>query len=274
MTNGLPTGPRLRGASVHPLALSRAQVDRLYSLLVCHYDHTPREAFERDLYEKDNVILIRDEATGGIRGFSTQQLMSAELDGTVVRAVFSGDTIIDRSCWGSQELVKAFARYCGAVEASLGGKPLYWFLISKGYRTYLYLPLFFREYFPRLDAPTPEFEQSVLDTVATMKFGDCFSRKTGLIEFPTSQGQLKPELAEVPKGRADDPRVRFFLERNPRYAEGVELACIGRLTPANLRGLCRKPYIEGMGEALPPVPLAGPVVLRSRRPAESLWSHA
>ena len=250
-------GPRLRGTSVHPAALTRDQVDALYALLIRHYDDSPRDVFERDLFEKDNVILIRDENDGRIAGFSTQMLMRTTVGGEEVAAVFSGDTIIDRACWGSQELVKSFARYCGAVEASLEGRPLYWFLISKGHRTYLYLPLFFREYFPRHDAPTPAFEQGVLDDVARRKFGACYSPATGLIEFPTSHGQLKPDLALVPKGREDDPRVRFFVARNPRFAQGSELACIGRLTPSNLRGLCRKPYEEGMRAALPQRPESG-----------------
>ena len=250
-------GPRLRGTSVHPAALTRDQVDALYELLIRHYDRSPREVFERDLFEKDNVIVISDESTGRVAGFSTQMLMRTTIDGEEVAAVFSGDTIIDRLCWGSQELVKSFARYCGAVEMSLEGRPLYWFLISKGHRTYLYLPLFFRDYFPRHDAPTPAFEQAVLDDVARRKFGGLYSASTGLIEFPDSHGQLKPSLAEIPKGRADDPRVRYFVERNPRYATGSELACIGRLTPANLRGLCRKPYEEGMRAALPERPESG-----------------
>lgn len=253
----------MRGTSVHPAALSRAEVDTLFQLLVRHYDRSPRDVFEKDLFEKDNVIVIRDEGTGEIAGFSTQMLMKAFVDGEEVAAVFSGDTIIDRSCWGSQELVKAFARYTGAVEASLNGRALYWFLISKGHRTYLYLPLFFKEYYPRYDAPTPAFEQALLDQVAARKFGSYYDPKTGLIEFPRSHGQLKPALAEIPKGREEDPRVKFFVERNPRYALGSELACLGRLTPSNLRGLCRKPYEEGMKNALPPVP---GIVLRSRRP--------
>lgn len=245
---------RLQGTSVHPRALRSDEVGILHALLERHYDLAPRETFERDLFEKDNVIVIRDEASGQICGFSTQKLFSTMVQGVPVSAVFSGDTIIDRSCWGSQELVRAFARYCGTVEASLAGRRLFWFLISKGYRTYLYLPLFFREYFPRHDGPTPKFEQQALDALASRKFGSFYSARTGLIEFPRSHGQLKPELADIPKGREDDPRVRFFLERNPRYAQGSELACIGELTPSNLRGLCRKPYEEALRAASPAKP--------------------
>jgi hypothetical protein len=45
---------------------------------------------------------------------------------------------------------------------------------------------------------------------------------------------LKPHLAAVPDGRADNPHVRFFLERNPGHASGDELVCLTELSDANL----------------------------------------
>jgi hypothetical protein len=45
---------------------------------------------------------------------------------------------------------------------------------------------------------------------------------------------LRPGLVEVPPGRAADPDVRFFLERNPGYVRGDELVSLTSLEPENL----------------------------------------
>ncbi|MEQ1748451.1 MAG: hypothetical protein ABL974_03455 [Prosthecobacter sp.] len=52
-----------------------------------------------------------------------------------------------------------------------------------------------------------------------------------------SSGPLKAALAEVPEARQDDPHVRYFLERNPAYAEGDELVCLAEVSLANTHGI-------------------------------------
>ncbi len=61
--------------------------------------------------------------------------------------------------------------------------PLYWYLICSGYRTYLYLPLFYRQFYPRYDQPTPELEQRLLDALGRCKLG-----QLGAVEAVTVRG--------------------------------------------------------------------------------------
>src|SRR5260370_2451780 len=161
--------------------------------------------------------------------------MQFHADGQPLRAVFSGDTIIARSHWGEQELGRAWSHFV----AELGGEEpemsLYWFLISKGYRTYLFLPLFFHQFFPRHDQVTPAREQEILDALASTRYPDLYVRESGLIVFPESHGNLSHDLAEIPAHRLRSPHVRSFLSRNPRFAEGHELACLGELSAKNTR---------------------------------------
>ena len=188
----------------------------------------------RSMAEKDAVIVLRD-AQGRPCGFSTQKVMRVNVDGRPVRAIFSGDTIIDPSHWGDQELGRAWCHYVGQVRAVEPNTPLYWFLISKGYRTYLYLPVFFEKFYPACSWPTPPAEKRILNSVASAKFPNYYDPETGLIVFPESHGNLKPELAAVPPRRLKNPHVRFFLDRNPSYAQGVELACLAEISPENMR---------------------------------------
>ncbi len=206
----------------------------MYEIFARHYDCVSFEQFVFDLSEKDCVLMLRN-LEGVICGFSTQKVFRVSIGGTPVRAVFSGDTIVDRAYWGEQELGRCWCRYVSSVYWEEPGLPLYWFLISKGYRTYLYLPLFFEAFYPNCDVPTPAFEQQLLDTLASAKFLDYYRPESGLIEFSHSQGQLKPHLAEVPARRLRDPHVQFFLKLNPGYASGHELACLAEISPLNMK---------------------------------------
>lgn len=206
----------------------------MYEVFARHYDCVSFEQFLLDLSEKDCVLILRN-ADFAIYGFSTQKILRVSVGGKLVRAVFSGDTIVDRAYWGEQELSRCWCRYVSSVYAEEPSVPLYWFLISKGYRTYLYLPLFFETFYPNCEVPTPAFEQRALDTLAAAKFPNHYRSETGLIEFPQSHGQLKPHLAEIPARRLRDPNVQFFLKRNPAYASGDELACLAEISPSNMK---------------------------------------
>lgn len=229
----------MRAAAIQSRIVPAAEVApgdacAMYEIFARHYDCVSFDQFLADLSEKDWVLVLRN-TSNAICGFSTQKVFRVAVGGAPVRAVFSGDTIVDRAYWGEQELGRCWCRYVNSVYWEEPGVPLYWFLISKGYRTYLYLPLFFEVFYPNCEAPTPAFEQRLLDTLAAAKFPDYYRRETGLIEFPCSQGQLKPCLAEIPARRLRNPHVQFFLKRNPAYGSGHELACLAEISPLNMK---------------------------------------
>ena len=214
--------------------ITSADVCAMYQVFARHYDCVSLDRFLLDLAEKDCVLVLRD-ADGVISGFSTQKLLRVSVGGIWVKAVFSGDTIVDRAHWGEQELGRCWCRYVSALYAEEPDVPLYWFLISKGYRTYLYLPLFFETFYPNCQTTAPAFEQRVLDTLATAKFPGFYRAASGVIEFPRSQGQLKPHLADIPARRLRNRHVQFFLNRNPAFATGCELACLAEISPSNMK---------------------------------------
>jgi hypothetical protein len=219
---------------VPAMRLTTSDRRKLYELLERHYEHVSWVQFEADLLEKDAVIVLRD-ASGLPCGFSTQKVMYITADGLAVRAIFSGDTIIDPNHWGEQELGRAWCRYVGQVRAVDPETPLYWFLISKGYRTYLYLPVFFKTYYPACAWPTPAAEQRILNALASAKFPEDYDAERGLVVFQESRGNLKPELAAVPPHRLKNQHVQFFLSCNPTYSKGTELVCLAEISPENMR---------------------------------------
>lgn len=220
-------------------------VDAMFRLYDRYYDATSETRFRADLRDKDHAILLFDRG-GRLRGFSTLGVDEVEFEGRAIRSIFSGDTIIEHAYWGEQALAFEWTRLAGRIKAAEPGTPLYWFLIVKGYRTYRYLPVFARRFYPTWSEETPPAWQRLLDHLAHRRFGRGYDRVRGVISFPESRGHLKPDWADVPAEDMDRPEVRFFLERNPGHARGEELACITELAAENLRPLARRVFSRGM----------------------------
>lgn len=197
-----------------------------------HYAHVTPERFATDLAEKEWVLEVLDEA-GELRGFSTQRLISQTVDGQPILALFSGDTIVHRADWGHSALTQQWGRFALALMSEFAGTPLYWFLISKGYKTYRFLPVFFHEFYPRHDRDTPMEIRSLLAALGGFKFGNQFNAERGVVAAEAESCRLRPGVAELTAERLQDPHVRFFQSRNPGHDHGDELCCLAPLTPQN-----------------------------------------
>lgn len=222
---------RLRAAVVSVAALTPADRRRMFELMRRYYDAVSEARFLDDLSAKDAVILLRDKSGGEIQGFSTLRAVSVSVNGKPRRGVFSGDTVIDERYWGQRELGRAFLRYLLAQKLKEPFSPLYWLLISKGYKTYLMMANNFAEHWPRFERATPPEVKRLMDAFYGALYPDCYDAATGLIETPGEACRLKAGVAAVsPSLAAKNPRVEFFERANPEWRRGVELACLARMT--------------------------------------------
>ena len=163
---GLPgrhvaANPKTEGVLLRVADIPPSRIDEMFDLMQRYYEHVTRSGFLADLAEKQWVIMLTDLQTGALHGFSTQKLLEVEAGGAPIRALFSGDTIVSRDRWGERALVCTWAQLALSLMDRHAPGPLYWFLISKGYKTYRFLPLFFREFYPRFDFPTPAWAKAV-----------------------------------------------------------------------------------------------------------------
>jgi hypothetical protein len=225
----------------------------MFALMQRHYENVHRDVFEADLTEKEWVILLWDTATGALCGFSTQIVLNADVDGGAVKALFSGDTIIDRDHWGDPALPHVWGRFALALIDSLVGVELYWFLMSKGYKTYRFLPLFFHEFYPRVGVSTPARVRKVIDALAGGRCGAAYEPHTGVVRAGPGKDRLRPGVADLTPERLRDRHVRFFAERNPDHAQGAELCCLAPLTRGNFtraayRVIGPEPAALGVGQ--------------------------
>jgi hypothetical protein len=224
---------RLRGRLTPMDEVTAAERDAMFALMDRHYEQMCRDVFEADLAEKHWVIQVYDRADGSLCGFSTQMLLEAEVSGRSIKALFSGDTIVGREHWGDQSLARVWGRLALSLMDAAKGAELYWFLISKGFRTYRYLPVFFHDYHPRPGVAVPPEVLAVMAALGRRKFGALYEAGTGIVRAGPTKDRLRPSLAEIPRARLADPHVLFFAHRNPGHARGDELCCLAPLTRAN-----------------------------------------
>lgn len=217
--------------------LSSAQKCDMFALLTQHFNGVTLERFARDLAEKNLTLLL--ERQGKLVGFSTLLAYSTVFEEAPANIIYSGDTIVAPEAWGTTALPRAWVAGVDMLRASLPPGRCFWLLLTSGFRTYRFLPVFWREFFPRFDTPTPAALQCLLDRLARERFGAQFDPHTGIVRFDFPQ-RLRPELAEVPSGRQHNPHVSFFLSRNPGHGEGDELACLTELCPENLTAAGRR----------------------------------
>jgi hypothetical protein len=236
MTTVTRTPARLNGRTVRRDALSDGHVQAMFTLLTTFFTGVDASTFQSDLAEKSHVILLEDDR-GLLRGFSTLLVYDTQVPDVDATIVYSGDTIVDRAWWGSPALAVSWLRAAWDVTGAERVRDTYWLLLTSGFRTYRFLPVFWREFYPRAESSSAS--KTLVDALARERFGDRYDADRGIVRFGRPQ-VLVPELLDVPAGRTGDAHVAFFLERNPGYVQGDELVCLTSIREHNLTAAGRR----------------------------------
>lgn len=222
----------LVGEAIPRCQLTDLDAQRMYNLFQDFYQNTTVEIFTRDLNGKDWVILLRDRESKTIQGFSTLACYASLFKENPIGVVYSGDTIIHPAYWRSFELPRVWGRTVLEVGERLP-KPLYWLLISSGYKTYRFLTVFFKEYYPRYDRSTPPETQELIHHLAHERFALDYYPELGIVRFSKGATPLRVGVAEINDVRLKDPHVAFFVAKNPGHTLGDELVCLTHVHPDN-----------------------------------------
>jgi hypothetical protein len=220
----------LKATTVRVKRITRSQLQRMYELFSEYYTNHTFESFTHDLMEKNHVILLHDKKNKNIEGFSTLLRVPMKKGNKQILGVYSGDTVVNKEYWGSPALGVEFLIYLWKLKMKRPGIPVYWFLISKGYKTYLIMARNFATHYPRYEEPTPPIYEELMDNFYSMKFKHHYSSETGLITYEDDSCALKDSVAEITSEHLKDPRIAFFVEKNPKWSHGHELTCIAKMT--------------------------------------------
>jgi hypothetical protein len=223
-------------------ALDPAIKRRMAGIYLSIYDGSSEALFLHDLANKDEALLVY--AGNELVGFTTLRMFEREWEGRRIGVVYSGDTVVERHHWGQQALAFSWIGRMGRFKSEHPDVPLYWFLLVKGHRTFRYLPLFSRSFYPHWSIDRSDLKP-LADSLASEMFPGDYNPATGVVEFSPSQGHLKPELAMPPAEDLDRDGVRFFLERNPGFHRGHELVCVCEVEEHNMRPLTLTLFRKG-----------------------------
>lgn len=233
----------MKGRLVARAALTPWERERMFHLCARHFGGVASATFDEDLEEKNWVLLLESE-DGSLAGFSTLLYYGAYHRGAPIRVVYSGDTIVDPAAWGHSVLAAAWIGAVRRLHRAHASEPLWWLLLVSGFRTYRFLPLFWRTFLPRHDAPDPADERRLRDQLAGERLGAAFDPATGVASLAHPM-VLRPGLREVPPARRRDPHVACFLRHNPGHAAGDELVCLTRIGRDNLTPAGRRMWRAG-----------------------------
>lgn len=216
------------------------QIRSMYDIFSRYYDNVSLDMFTRDMSQKTGLFLLWDRDTGKIVGFSTLTRTDLNVGGRKVKGVFSGDTVLEKEYWGTRAL--AFLFYIRMVKERLKNpfRPVFWLLISKGYKTYLLLANNFSRYYPDPDGQFGWMENYVQTYCRTL-FPESFCSQRKLLDFGEDYTRLKGDVTPITEDmRRNHPKIRFFEQRNPTWQRGTELPCIGLV---GYRDVVRFPFL-------------------------------
>lgn len=202
---------------------------QLFSLFNRYYADISAEKFAEDLYEKDHVIILKESRWGSVVGFTTVKTYEINNEGTLCRVAFSGDTIVDEEFWGDSALSKPLFLYLCKQYLSSPTIPFYWFLISKGYKTYIAVSRNLKEFWPRYDQPTPSHVQSLIMDLAKSRYGEAWDAEKQILHFKQPMGRLLEDVAPITEEMLKVPEIAHFQKLNPDHLKGDELCCVAKL---------------------------------------------
>lgn len=212
---------------------------QMFRLLETQFDGLDLEIFRADLDNKNWVLLVQSDDEASLLGFTTLAHYSRCFDGEALDVIVSGDTVMTPDGWRRCSLSHFWIPAIEHIRDLHARGPLYWLLISSGFRSYRFLPVFAKSYYPCHARPTPERVKALIDYLARDRFGKQYDPITGLVKFNNPQ-TLKPHLQDIRSERVSNPDVEYFLKANPGYNEGDELVCLASLERDNYTKLASK----------------------------------
>lgn len=206
----------------------------MYDVFKKYYDNTDYQTFINDLNKKTGVHISRRKDTNAIVGFSTVLKMVMRVNGKKIIGIFSGDTILEKEFWGTNPFMNKFFVYFIKQAIIHPFTPLYWFLISKGYKTYLLLANNWLDHYPCFNKEQPELAE-ITKNYCSYLYKDYYDPEKELLDFGEDYQHLKAGVAEINEDMCrKNPRISFFVEKNTGWAKGTELPCVGKATWKNV----------------------------------------
>lgn len=225
------TPARLHAYFCDTKLLDEVSVNQIYSFLKEMIDSDVSvEQFHKVLLSYNYVVLCRERIDGSLRGAELLGVDRKEQEGRKFTLIRCGLAFLQRDYQGGSLLYFAMV-YLVLKEMLLHPRtPLYLILKAFSYKSYLVMNSVVKDFYPRYDKKTPEFEQQLIDNFAkevSMK-GDVYDPERCVIERTLSN--IKDFVAPMTERQLENPHIKFFQETNPGWPQGHQLITLGKVT--------------------------------------------
>jgi len=228
--------------------VSVPQLLEMHKLFIQYYNNADLQTFVTDMGKKTGVFILEDKIQNRIVGFSTWTEMDVGHGGQKSIGIFSGDTVVERAYWGDRELQKVFAKKLFTTKLKYPKTPVFWLLISKGYKTYLLLTNNFHQYYPCHQSSNQKLE-TIVDEYCEHLYPHAYDREKRLLNFGNEYQHLKEDVACITEEMKEkDQNIRHFEKLNPSWKQGTELPCAGEVTISMLLDFMKRkmvPFTRG-----------------------------
>ncbi len=199
----------------------------MFKVFCRYYENTSMDQFLSDLSKKNGAFVIRRKADDAIVGFSSLGVYKMEVDGKKVRGIFSGDTILEKEYWGHRAMNAAFVKRVVWEALKDPFTPQYWFLISKGYKTFLLLTRNFPDYYPHPQRENDHMKH-IVESYCRQLFPGYLDPAKMVLDFGEGYNCLKNHVTPISAELRKEADIAFFEQCNPEWERGCELPCVAR----------------------------------------------
>lgn len=224
-------------AVVTVASLTSRQRSEMLALLQTCYTNVSAAQFNRDLDEKEWVVLASDLNGEGMRGFSTLRTIRVTVDDEPIVAFYSGDTVARPDTHGSATTFAGTRLVIRKMfyemnRSEVPRERFVWFTINSTVKGYRLTSMIFREFVPTPGRPLSPADMRLIAELCRVK-GLAFDSATGIVrlENPTRPREL---FSHGEATRQHDPYVRFFQSANPAADAGERIASLIELARENL----------------------------------------
>jgi hypothetical protein len=205
--------------------------DEIWRLTQTFYD-TERGYVESKLKEHQRTVLFRSRGARALIGMVSMDVYPVLFQGHRLAVIYTSHVLLHEQHRGHNLIQRLGFRTFLETRLRFPFRPIYWFFDTFSYKSYLLLPRNFRDFWPRFDRQTPEWEHALMNQLAAQAYGSAWRPAQGIVAR-SGQKRLRPETAPLEQDLARTPELEFFARANPSHAAGDMLVCLCPLTAAN-----------------------------------------
>jgi hypothetical protein len=139
--------------------------------------------------------------------------------------VWNGPTILGKEARGSRIFFRVLACYVAHLKAEVKSEKIFFFLMSEGFKSYLFCYNNFPIFYPNPFSKIPQLESLLIDKVGEIFGKDDYNKENQLIKYEEGEGLLLEDKISI-ESFSDEIKKLFEFYRKMNPQNGDYLCCI------------------------------------------------